>query len=477
MQIRIEAYDLGSPKPLRSDFDLTIYVTNVNDYQPQFLVDEVYLNFTENALEGEEVRRLPNTVDRDELELEGPPAPVCFYIVAGNENGLFKLNSLTHELGIGHPLDREVQGEHIILVKATEDCANAPANQSFFDPLDDTLLKVIINVVDVNDNPPKFVQRVFTGGVSTAASFGAEFMRVRAEDLDENENALITYRLIGDIQMTLAEGLDGLVRAPAFLVDPDTGAILLNFDPQHGMKGYFDFAVEASDPGGLKDIARVFIYLLREDQRVRFVLRQHVPELRDRIDTFRRVLENVTGAIVNVDEFRVHVNRDGTVDKTRTDLYMHLVDRLDNSILEVEDVLKLVDENTELLDELFKEFNVLDTQPGGTNDGSGLGRDGRALGISEASAGVTLWLTAGCLFLATLLLLCLALCLSQRHAYQRKLKAATTTAYGGSDLDGRGLSGLSGRVPNTNKHSVEGSNPIWLRAYENEWYKHTDDFR
>lgn len=46
-----------------------------------------------------------------------------------------------------------------------------------------------------------------------------------------------------------------------------------------------------------------------------------------------------------------------------------------------------------------------------------------------------------------------------------------------SDIDGRGLSMLSGRVPNTNKHSMEGSNPIWLKAYENEWYKGVDDLR
>jgi len=27
------------------------------------------------------------------------------------------------------------------------------------------------------------------------------------------------------------------------------------------------------------------------------------------------------------------------------------------------------------------------------------------------------------------------------------------------------------RVPNTNKHSVQGSNPIWLKGYDNEWFK------
>lgn len=69
---------------------------------------------------------------------------------------------------------------------------------------------------------------------------------------------------------------------------------------------------------------------------------------------FCRILGNVTGAIVNVDEFRVHANHDGSIDKTRTDLYLHLVDRRDNSIIEVDEVLRLVDQNTEKLDGLFK---------------------------------------------------------------------------------------------------------------------------
>lgn len=34
-----------------------------------------------------------------------------------------------------------------------------------------------------------------------------------------------------------------------------------------------------------------------------------------------------------------------------------------------------------------------------------------------------------------------------------------------------------GRLPNTNMHSTEGSNPIWMQAYENEWYKEDDSMR
>ncbi|XP_017773804.1 PREDICTED: cadherin-23 [Nicrophorus vespilloides] len=461
--IRIEAYDLGVPS-LSSEVDLTVYVSSINDYQPQFLIDEFIANFTENSLPGHEILRLPDTVDRDFYEYEGP-VQICFFIVGGNENGLFRLNSETHELSVSAPLDREEQDTHLLLIKATEDCTRAPNNQSFFDSSDDSLLKVIVKVTDINDNPPKFTHRVFTGGVSTATSFGTKFMHVKAIDPDHGPNSEITYHLIGKVKMTLTEGLENLQRAP-FIVEKETGSIQLNFDPQQGMKGYFDFMVMANDTGGLQDVARVFIYLLREDQRVRFILRQQPVELRTNIEKFREMLGNVTGAIVNVDEFKVHANHDGTVDKTRTDLYLHLVNRRDNSILEVAEVLKLVDQNTEKLDNVFKEFNVLDTQPGGVTALS-----------SIQKAGTTFWLTASSLFLLLLLLLCLALCINQRHTYQRKLKAATTTAYGGleSDIDGRGLSGLSGRVPNTNKHSMEGSNPMWLKAYENEWYKNTDE--
>lgn len=44
----MEAFDHGTPTPLSSDLDLTIYVKNVNDYQPQFLVEDFQVNFTGN---------------------------------------------------------------------------------------------------------------------------------------------------------------------------------------------------------------------------------------------------------------------------------------------------------------------------------------------------------------------------------------------------------------------------------------------
>ncbi|XP_047019108.1 cadherin-23 [Helicoverpa zea] len=462
-QLRIEAYDLGLPTPLSSDLDLTIYVQNVDNYRPRFPNRHIHINFTENAPNNG--LYLPSVIERDEIDRgDEPVLPVCYYIVAGDDGAVFELQRSTHRLSTQKPLDREEKAEYSLTILATEDCLTVPKYDEEVDRISTLTVHVIVN--DVNDNAPMFTNKIFTGGITTEADFGIEFMHVKAIDLDEDENAKISYYLIGDVKETLTEGLENLAVSP-FLVNVETGAVSLNFDPQKGMKGYFDFKVLANDTGGLQDEAHVFIYLLREDQRVRFVLRSHPSEIRDKIHLFRERLAQVTDSVVNVDDLRVHENKDGSVDNTKTDLYLHLVNGQDHSVLEVEQVLKLVDKNIEQLDDLFKEFNVLDTQPA----------EYQPLTAETLSSNQTVfWLVWTTLFLSVLLVLTIMMCLSQRADYVRRLKAATATAYssptpGESDMT---IRSSGGRVPNTNKHSTKGSNPIWLHAYENDWYKSED---
>ncbi|CAK1540672.1 unnamed protein product [Leptosia nina] len=460
-QLRIEAYDLGLPTPLSSELDLTVYVQNVDNYRPRFPYKHAVINITENV--ANYTINLPSVVERDEIDRgDEPVLPVCYYIVEGNGDAMFQLDRSTHRL-TSKLLDREQKSNYTITVLASEDCLNTPKYDSKSDT-SNTLI-VHINVNDVNDNSPKFISKIFTGGITTEADFGIEFMHVKAIDLDDGENAKVNYYLLGNVKETLTEGLENLSVSP-FLVNVETGAVSLNFDPQKGMKGYFDFKILANDTDGLSDEAHVFIYLLREDQRVRFVLRAHPSEIRDKIDVFRENLARVTQSVVNIDDLRVHENKDGSVDNTKTDLYLHLVNGEDHSVLEVEQVLRLVDKNIEQLDELFKEFNVLDTQPA----------DFQPLTAASLSGNQTVyWLVWTSVLLAALLVLAIMTCLSQRADYARKLKAATATAYssptpGESDMTLRS----HGRVPNTNKHSSKGSNPIWLHAYENDWYKADD---
>ncbi len=85
-------------------------------------------------------------------------------------------------------------------------------------------------------------------------------------------------------------------------------------------------------------------------------MRNRPATIRGRIDDFRAALANVTDSIVNVDAFEIHDN-----DATKTDVLLHFVDSRDNSVMDVQEILRIIDYKTEQLDPLFREFNVLHT--------------------------------------------------------------------------------------------------------------------
>lgn len=130
------------------------------------------------------------------------------------------------------------------------------------------------------------------------------------------------------------------------------------------------------------------------------------------IKKFYSTFSNVTNSIVNIDYFKVHENKDGTVDRTKTDLYLHLVDKKDNSVIEVSEVLRLVDQNIEQLDELFKDFNVLDTQAS----------EALLLQAEFGNPQTIIWLVMINLIMGALLIIVMTLCLSQRTPYNNILK-------------------------------------------------------
>jgi cadherin 23 len=65
---------------------------------------------------------------------------------------------------------------------------------------------------------------------------------LQAIDADTGDNAVLSYYQVGKIHMTLTEGFEDMQVQP-FLINKDDGTVSLNFDPQRGMKGYFDFMV------------------------------------------------------------------------------------------------------------------------------------------------------------------------------------------------------------------------------------------
>lgn len=209
-------------------------------------------------------------------------------MTGGDGADRFEVNTLTHELSTRVTLDREERSNYSLLIQASSDCLREPRLMNSREPDDRSVLRVLVRVRDVNDNPPRFAQKEFTGGVSTDARFGAACLQLAAQDSDDEENAKIRYSIVaGSTQASQTEALGVMVSAEPFAVDSQTGQITLNFDPRRDMKGYFEFDVQAIDNGGLSDTAKVKVYLLREDQRVMFILRLSPQEIRERLEKFR----------------------------------------------------------------------------------------------------------------------------------------------------------------------------------------------
>ena len=98
----------GVPTSLSSDLDIKIYVKNVNDHEPQFLVQEYSANFTENTTPGRERIKIIGTIDRDDIDEEDEDLyEVCYFILSSDgPRGLFAIHPTNHELMTTHELDR-----------------------------------------------------------------------------------------------------------------------------------------------------------------------------------------------------------------------------------------------------------------------------------------------------------------------------------------------------------------------------------
>jgi len=128
--------------------------------------------------------------------------------------------------------------------------------------------------------------------------------------------------------------------------------------------------------------------------------------------------------------------------------------------MEVDTVLTLIDKNHKFLNELYQEFHVLLGEPSVGSE--------EYLSFEDQLKACLFGSTA---FLILLLILVTCLCLNQRTRYRRRLKAATASSYGHGQV-----APLSrANVPNTNIHADEGSNPIWMTGYDNEWYDKNHD--
>uniref|UniRef100_A0A8C5U7Y6 Cadherin-23 n=1 Tax=Malurus cyaneus samueli TaxID=2593467 RepID=A0A8C5U7Y6_9PASS len=431
----IVACDQGQP-PYETMQPLQIALDDIDDNEPIFLrppkdsPQYQALSVPEHSRPGTVVGNVTGAVDAD----EGSNAIVYYFIAAGNQEKNFHL-SREGKLKVLRDLDREKEPFHSIIVKASSQRNWAPPRGQQVEGAwnlneDLTLQEVRIFLEDINDQAPQFTKSEYTAGVATDAKVGSELIRVVAVDADVGNNSLVLYSILG-IRYIKQHSNDSEEVANIFTIGTLDG-ILRTFDLFTAYNpGYFVVDIMASDLAGHNDTAIVGIYILRDDQRVKIIINEIPDRVRQFEEEFISLLSNITGAIVNTDDVQFHVDKKGRVNFAQTELLIHVVNRETNRILDVERVIQMIDENKEQLRNLFRNYNVLDVQPAIT-----------ARAPDDLSAlQMVIIVLAVLLFLAAMLFILM-------NWYYRTV--------GFMDIMD---------MPNTNKYSFDGANPVWLDPF------------
>ncbi|XP_040418741.1 cadherin-23 isoform X5 [Cygnus olor] len=449
----IVACDQGQPA-YETMQPLQVALDDIDDNEPIFFrpprdsPQYQALSVPEHSRPGTVVGNVTGAVDAD----EGSNAIVYYFIAAGNRESNFQL-SREGKLQVLRDLDREKEPFYSLIVKASSQRNWSPPRgqragraQPWDLSTDLTLQEVRIFLDDINDQSPQFTKSEYTAGVATDAKVGSELIRVVAVDADVGNNSLVLYNILG-IRYIKQHSNDSEEVANIFSIGTLDG-ILRTFDLFTAYNpGYFVVDVMASDLVGHNDTAIVGIYILRDDQRVKIIINEIPDKVRQFEEEFISLLSNITGAIVNTDDVQFHVDKKGRVNFAQTELLIHVVNRETNRILDVERVIQMIDENKEQLRNLFRNYNVLDVQPAIT-----------ARAPDDLSAlQMAIIVLAVLLFLAAMLFILMNW--YYRTVHKRKLKAIVAGSTGN-----RGFMDIMD-MPNTNKYSFDGANPVWLDPF------------
>ena len=223
------ATDLGSPQ-LSDTIRIVVTIEDINDSPPVF-EQEVY---HAEVSEGVAVNTTVITVTASDADLD--EFAINTYSVSGSE--AFSINPNTGELIVEGSLDRETKSSYTLTIMATDGLNHV-----------DTIL--MINITDINDNPPIFNQTQYTIATEENSEVGITLLQVSATDIDLGENADISYGILEDQQLIHVDRYTGEV---SFAQTPD-----YEMSPQ----GHFEFRVIAMNTNNenMRDLATLIIDL------------------------------------------------------------------------------------------------------------------------------------------------------------------------------------------------------------------------
>ena len=228
----VMAVDRGVEQ-MQSETAVVVTIEDVNDNPPSITVNTLYDADTDVAQISENVEVgtfVGHVIGRDPDK---------------GDNGKFNCSVENDGKGSYFRLRRMFNGEYHVV---TSGLIDREKNVSFRltiscqdsgDPVLISQKHLVVDVLDLNDNPPTFTKSVYQTEIAENVPTGFPVFQVRATDPDVGMNKNITYSLVGS-------------NSTHFAIDPRTGAISpsANFDYEN--KKEFRLKVSAMDGGSPK---------------------------------------------------------------------------------------------------------------------------------------------------------------------------------------------------------------------------------
>ncbi|KAM6224231.1 protocadherin Fat 2 [Rhynchocyon petersi] len=201
---------------------IVVNITDVNEHQPQFPQDLYNVRVLENAIVGDIILTVSATDEDGPLN-----SAITYSLVGGNQLGHFTVHPKTGELQIAKALDWEQTSRYSLRLRAT-DSGRPPLYQ-------DT--DVDIQVVDVNDNSPRFFQLNYSTTVQENSPIGSKVLQLILSDPDSPENG-------PPYSFRITRGNIG----SAFHVTPD-GWLVTTVGLNKRAQEWYELQIEVSDSG------------------------------------------------------------------------------------------------------------------------------------------------------------------------------------------------------------------------------------
>ncbi|XP_064539649.1 protein dachsous [Drosophila montana] len=240
----------GEP-PVYGHTQVNIEVEDVNDNAPEFETSMVRISVPENAELGAPLFAA-HAHDKDSgssgqvtYSLKGNATQQHGKALATGSTPLFAIDARSGHLVLSRHLDYETAQRHSLIVTATD--AGLP-------PLSADLT-ILVDVQDVNDNPPVFERDEYAVNVSESRAINAQIIQVNASDLDTGNNARITYRIVdagadnaSSPSLASVGGPDAAL-AQHFGIFPNSGWIYLRAALDRESRDRYELTVLATDNG------------------------------------------------------------------------------------------------------------------------------------------------------------------------------------------------------------------------------------